>query len=312
MQQIGMCPGDRFLSCMPCYHMDFQEMAAMSVIVAGGTLIMVEHYSAHKFWKQICDTKANFTDTMSIMNRTLMLQPVQPWEQDHCLKQVYFSMGLSTEEKDEFERRFHVQLLNSYGMTETISAVTCSPISGDKNWPSVGRAALSYDIKIIDCDGKEVAPGKTGEICVHGIPGRSLTPGYYNDPGATECLLDKDGWLHSGDRGYIDEAGWLFFIDRWGNMIKRSGENISSLEVECVLTSHPKIADAAVIGIPDPIRNQAVKAFIQFADVESLTIAELEQYCSDRLSKFKVPTFWQFVDDFPRTATGKIKKKELK
>ena len=132
MQQIGMCPGDRFLSCMPCYHMDFQEMAAMSVIVAGGTLIMVEHYSAHKFWKQICDTKANFTDTMSIMNRTLMLQPVQPWEQDQCLKQVYFSMGLSTEEKDEFERRFHVQLLNSYGMTETISAVTCSPISGDK------------------------------------------------------------------------------------------------------------------------------------------------------------------------------------
>lgn len=130
--------------------------------------------------------------------------------------------------------------------------------------------------------------------------------------GATECLLDKDGWLHSGDRGYIDEAGWLFFIDRWGNMIKRSGENISSLEVECVLTSHPKIADAAVIGIPDPIRNQAVKAFIQFADGESLTIAELEQYCSDRLSKFKVPTFWQFVDDFPRTATGKIKKKELK
>ena len=95
-------------------------------------------------------------------------------------------------------------------------------------------------------------------------------------------------------------------------MIKRSGENISSLEVECVLTSHPKIADAAVIGIPDPIRNQAVKAFIQFADGESLTIAELEQYCSDRLSKFKVPSFWQFVDDFPRTATGKIKKKELK
>lgn len=88
----------------------------MSVIVAGGTLIMVEHYSAHKFWKQICDTKANFTDTMSIMNRTLMLQPVQPWEQDHCLKQVYFSMGLSTEEKDEFRTSIPRSLLNSYGM----------------------------------------------------------------------------------------------------------------------------------------------------------------------------------------------------
>lgn len=312
MQQIGMCPGDRFLSCMPCYHMDFQEMAAMSVIVAGGTLIMVEHYSARRFWKQICDTKANFADTMSIMNRTLMLQPVQPLEKDHCLKQVYFSMGLSTEEKDEFERRFGVSLLNSYGMTETISAVTCSPISGDKNWPSVGRAALSYDVKIIDCDGNEVSDGTIGEICIHGVPGRSLTPGYYNDAEATECLLDKEGWLHSGDRGYLDENGWLFFIDRWGNMIKRSGENISSLEVECVLTSNPKIADAAVIGVPDPIRNQAVKAFIQLADNETMTISEVESYCSKRLCKFKVPTIWEFVSDFPRTATGKIKKKELK
>ena len=292
---------------------EFEEkpMVSKSNTVSTGIYIVRRRQLIEMLERSAAEERWDF-DTMSIMNRTLMLQPVQPWEQDHCLKQVYFSMGLSTEEKDEFERRFHVQLLNSYGMTETISAVTCSPISGDKNWPSVGRAALSYDIKIIDCDGKEVAPGKTGEICVHGIPGRSLTPGYYNDPGATECLLDKDGWLHSGDRGYIDEAGWLFFIDRWGNMIKRSGENISSLEVECVLTSHPKIADAAVIGIPDPIRNQAVKAFIQFADGESLTIAELEQYCSDRLSKFKVPTFWQFVDDFPRTATGKIKKKELK
>ncbi len=310
--QMGMSEGDRFLSSMPCYHMDFQEMAAMPVICSGGTLIMVEHYSARRFWRQVYEHKAHFTDTMSIMNRTMLLQPEEPWEKDHCLKQIYFSMGLSDEEKERFEKRFRVSLLNSYGMTETVSGVTCAPLTGDKNWPSVGRPALSYEIKIIDGQGNEVAPGVPGEICVHGVPGRSLIAGYYKDEEATARLLDADGWLHSGDCGYLDENGWLFFIERCDHMIKRAGENVSSIEVECVLTSHPQIVDAAVIGIFDPIRDQAVKAFIQLLPDATLTEEEITAYCSARLAKFKVPTVLEFVTDFPRTATGKIKKSLLK
>ena len=164
VHQLGMIPGDRFLSAMPCYHMDFQEMAIMPVICAGGTLIMVEHYSARRFWRQICRHRANFTDTMSVMNRTMLLQPEQPWEKDHCLKQIYFSMGLSVEEKEAFERRFRVRLLNTYGMTETVSAVTCVPLTGEQRWPSVGRPALSYEIRIRRDDGTEAAPGEVGEI----------------------------------------------------------------------------------------------------------------------------------------------------
>lgn len=310
--QVGMAEGDRFLSCMPCYHMDFQEMAAMPVLCTGGTLVMVEHYSARRFWSQVCRYRANFTDTMSIMNRTMMLQPAQPWEKDHCLKQIYFSMGLSVEEKERFETRFRVKLLNSYGMTETVSAVTCAPLYGDKNWPSVGRAALSYDIKVIDCEGREVPPNTWGEICVHGVPGKTIIPGYYRDPKATAELIDAEGWLHSGDRGYLDEGGWLFFVDRWGNMIKRSGENVSSSEVECVLNAHHKIADAAVIGVPDPIRDEAVKAVILLVEGQAMTEGEVIAYCEARLSKFKVPTQVEFVAAFPRTATGKIKKQLLK
>lgn len=310
--QMGMAKGDRFLSSMPCYHMDFQEMAAMPVICSGGTLIMVEHYSARRFWSQVYHHKAHFTDTMSIMNRTMMLQPVQPWEKDHCLKQIYFSMGLSLEEKERFEERFNVSLLNSYGMTETVSGVTCAPLVGNKNWPSVGRPALSYEIKIIDALGNEVAPGTPGEICVHGVPGRSIISGYYGDEEATARLIDSDGWLHSGDCGYLDEDGWLFFIERCDHMIKRAGENVSSIEVECVLTSHPEIVDAAVIGVTDPIRDQAVKAFIQLLPDSHLSVEEITAYCSSRLAKFKVPTIIEFVTDFPRTATGKIKKSLLK
>lgn len=310
--QMGMDHGDRFLSSMPCYHMDFQEMAAMPVICTGSTLIMVEHYSARRFWGQVCRHRAHFTDTMSVMNRTMLMQPVQPWEKDHCLKQIYFSMGLSDEEKERFEERFQVSLLNSYGMTETVSGVTCAPLTGEKNWPSVGRCAPSYAIKIVGEDGQELPPGQVGEICVHGVPGRSLVLGYYQDEEATAQLIDSEGWLHSNDRGYLDEDGWLFFVDRCGNMIKRSGENVSSLEVECVLTSHPDIADAAVVGVPDPIRDQAVKAYVQLRPGSELAEDMITEYCSSRLAKFKIPTIIQFVDDFPRTATGKIKKSRLR
>ena len=249
---------------------------------------------------------------MSVMNRTMLMQAVQPWEKDHSLKQIYFSMGLSDEEKERFEERFRVSLLNSYGMTETVSGVTCAPLTGEKRWPSVGRAAPSYCIKIVDESGRELAPGQVGEICVHGVPGRSLVLGYYKDEEATARLLDPDGWLHSGDRGYLDEDGWLYFIDRSSDMIKRSGENVSSLEVECVLTSHSDIADAAVIGVPDPIRDQAVKAFVQLRPGSVLTKDEITEYCTPRLAKFKRPTIIEFVDDFPRTATGKIKKSHLR
>lgn len=309
--QMGMDSGDRFLTAMPCYHMDFQEMAAMPCICTGSTLIMIEHYSARRFWSQVCRYRAHFTDTMSIMNRTMMLQPVQPWEKDHCLKQIYFSMGLSVEEKEQFEARFRVSLLNSYGMTETVSGVTCAPLVGDKRWPSVGRVAPSYEIKIVDDSGEEVPANVMGEICIHGVPGRSIVAGYYRDPEATAELIDQDNWIHSGDRGYLDEEGCLYFVDRCGNMIKRSGENVSSLEVECVLNSHEEIVDAAVIGVPDPIRDEAVKALIRRAEGSTLTAEDVTAYCEARLAKFKVPTIIEFVSDFPRTSTGKIKKQKL-
>lgn len=309
-QQMGMCSGDKFLTSMPCYHMDFQQMSTMPVIHTGSTLVIIEHYSASRFWKQIVNRKANFTDVMSIMTRTMMLQPVQLWEKDHHIKQMYFSMGLSDAEKEEFEERFNVKLLNSYGMTETVTAVTAAPIFGDKHWPSVGRPALDYRVMIIDENGCEVGEGVEGEILIQGEPGRTLVKGYYNDPENTKLLLDENNWLHTGDTGYIRQ-GNLYFSDRSRNLIKRSGENISSLEVECMITSHPEVVDCAVVGVEDSITGQSVKAFVELKDNSKLTSDELHQYCSEYLAKFKVPSIWEFVDKFERTSNGKIKKTNL-
>lgn len=309
--QIGIRTKDVFLTCMPCYHMDFQEMAVTPVICSGATLVMVEHYSARRFWRQVYEYKADFTDTMSMINRTMLLQPVEPWEKEHQLKAIYFSMGLSLEEKEAFEERFNVRLLNSYGMTETVSAVTCVPLYGDQHWPSVGRPALSYAIKIIDKQGNTLPANTEGEICIHGTPGRSIVSGYYKDKEATKKLIDSEGWLHSGDWGYLDEEGWLYFLERCGNMIKRSGENVSCSEIENVLTGHDLIVDAAVIGINDPIRDQSIKAFVLLKKGATITTNDIISYCESKIASFKVPEYVIFVTDFPRTATGKIKKREL-
>lgn len=309
--QCGLREGDRFLTSMPCFHIDFQFMAVMSAITVGGTVVIIEHFSARQFWRQVCRYQANVTDTMPMLIRTMMMQPREEWERENAIRQVYFSMGMSTEEKDAFEERFGVRLLNCYGSTETVSCVTGDPLYGPRRWPSVGLPAISYRIRVVDQRGREVPPGQPGEIQVHGEAGRSLMKEYYNDPENTARTLGSDGWLRTGDTGYLDEDGWLYFVDRHSNMIKRSGENISTVEVENVLTSHPGICEAAVFGIPDPIRDQAVKAVVRLAEGAHLTSEEIIAYCKSYLAAFKVPSVVEICQDYPRTCTGKIQKNLL-
>lgn len=310
--QCGLRRKERFFTAMPCFHIDFQLMAVMSCLVSGGTVVVSEHYSASNFWRQVCQYKANVTDLMPFHIRTIMKQPVQSWEKDHCVRQSYFSMGMSTEEKNEFEERFNVRLLNCYGSTETISCVTADPETGLRRWPSVGRPAMGYEIRIVDSEGNELPAGKSGDIQVYGIPGRTLMRGYYDEPEYTASVFTDDGWFKTCDTGYIDEDGWLYFVDRDSTLIKSSGENISSTEIENVLTEHPEIMEAAVFGIPDPLRNQVVKAMVKLKESSTLKPEDIRCYCQLHLAKFKIPSVVEIVDDFPRTCTGKIKKQLLR
>ncbi len=310
--QLSMRQDDRFLTIMPAFHVDFQLDALMPILTVGGTMIVVEKYSASRFWKQVCDYKATITECIPMMARTMMMQPEQEWEKNHCVREVYFYLALTKKEKDAFEERFNVQLLVSYGLTESLVGVIGAPPSGERNWPSIGRPGLSYEAKIIDEEGNELPPNSIGEILIKGVPGRTLMKEYYHDPEATERTLMPGGWLRTGDKGYVDESGWFYFVDRKVNMIKRSGENISTSEIENILMCHPKIAEAAVIGVPDPIRDQAVKAFIMFKNGEELSVEEILEYCKGRMATFKVPSFIEIRTSFPRTCTYKVQKKLLK
>jgi carnitine-CoA ligase len=150
-----------------------------------------------------------------------------------------------------------------------------------------------------------------GEITVRGVPGRDVMLGYYRDEENT-ALAFRDGRMHTGDNAYRDERGYLFFFDRKKDMIKRAAENVSAMEVEDALTAHPLVLEAAVVGVPDPIRDEAVAAVIIPVSPGAITEEEVIEHCRGRLSRFKVPTVVRFVDELPKTSVGKVRKDEVR
>ncbi len=311
MWQTSLRGEDRLFTTMPACHSNFQLAALMPALVAGATLVMAAKYSASHFWEQVRREGATIVQLIAMMARTLLLQPPSPDDGRHQLRDTLYFMPLSDTEKTEFERRFRVSLLNSYGSTESIGWAVTDPPTGERRWPSVGRAGLGYDVGIFDEQGRELPPGQIGEFRIKGVPGHSLMLGYHDDPEGTAAALTPDGWLRTHDEGYCDADGWFYFVDRAVNVIKRAGENVSATEVECVLTSHPLIAEAAVVGVPDPVRDKAVKAYVRLQPGAQLAASDVVAYCRGLLAPHKVPEVVDFVEDFPRTASLKIEKRLL-
>jgi crotonobetaine/carnitine-CoA ligase len=286
-------------------------MTIMAAMTVGGTAIVIEEFSASRFWDQIKRHKATQTAIVAMQLRTLIAQPEREGERDHDLRKVFYAINVSDQEKQTFEERYAVDLINGYGQSETMTLLTVSPVASPRRWPSIGLPSPGRTLLLLDEEGKEVATGEVGEICVRGERGRSIMLGYYKDEQSTAETIRGD-LLHTGDNAYADEQGYLYFFDRKKDMIKRAGENVSALEVEAALLDHPGIAEACVIGVPDAIRDEAVAAVVVAAEPGSLTEDEVVEHCRGCLAKFKVPTVVRFVDHMPRTSIGKIRKDELR
>lgn len=199
---------------------------------------------------------------------------------------------------------------NAYGLTETSSVATV--ISGPDAVAkprSVGPPVPVVDLRIVDATGREVPPGGTGEVC---IKGPIVMPGYWNKPEATAEIL-RDGWLHSGDIGHLDEDGYLYITDRAKDVIIRGGENVYCVEIEQRLVQHPQIADAAVIGVPHPELGEEVKAVIEVAPGATITADEVRAWVAETLADFNVPAHVEFTTEkLPRNASGKLLKNVLR
>jgi long-chain acyl-CoA synthetase len=197
-----------------------------------------------------------------------------------------------------------------YGSTETVAYATVTPWGGTAKPGTVGVPIPDTDVKIVSIDDpeKELPPGEPGEIL---IKGPQIMMGYYRRPEETAHVL-KDGWFYSGDIGVFDDDGYLSIVDRKKDMIIAGGYNIYPLELDDVLMAHPKILEACTIGVPDEYRGETVKAFIVVKEGETLTEEEITQYCKEKLAAYKVPKIFEFIDELPKSAVGKVLRRKLK
>lgn len=310
--QADMTADDRLLTTMPACHVNFQLNALMPVLTAGATLIAVEKYSATNFWRQVCHYEATIVQGIAMMVRTMLMQPETRRDRDNRVREILYYLPITDDEKAQFEARFNVRLLNSYGTSETLVGVITDPPHGPRRWPSIGQVGPNYEARIADDDGHELPPGKIGEIQIRGQRGRTLMKEYFRDPASTEALFNAEGWMHTGDLGYMDDDGWYFFLDRKNNLIKRAGENVSPAEVEAVLVEHPGILEAAVLGVPDPMYDQAVKALVVLSGATPLRAEDIRTYCRGKLADFKVPTIVEIVQALPQTGSFKLARSSLK
>ncbi|MGD0704290.1 MAG: long-chain fatty acid--CoA ligase [Trebonia sp.] len=211
---------------------------------------------------------------------------------------------------DSFESRFRVPILEGYGLSESSSTATFNISESERKVYSVGKPIWGTSVQIWDEDSRPLPPGAAhvGEVVLRGM---NIMIGYHNNPEATARAF-AGGWFHTGDLGYLDEDGFLFIVDRIKDLIIRGGYNVYPREVEEVLYAHPAVAEAAVIGVPDPKMGEEVRAIVAVKPGQSVTETELIEFVKERAAAYKYPRTIEFRDSLPKNATGKILKKELR
>ena len=306
---FGMTEKERGCVVLPLFHVNGQYVGTIPILTVGGTIILLQSFSARRFWSQIKAHRCSFMSIVPMLLRTILAQPPRPDDRDHDLRFSFYALPTSTEEWTAFEDRFNVRLIEGYGLSETLGICTSNPlIHGKTKRHCIGLPVLGREIRVVDEHWNECPAGQAGAIVVRGDP---LFSGYFRNEEATKACF-RDGWFETGDNGWLDEDGYLNFQDRSKDVIKRAGENIAAGEVERVLNEHPAVAESAVIGIFDPLRDEAVKAYVVLKAGAATSDEDLVGWCARSLAKFKVPSFIEYRTELPKTSIGKIMKYQLR
>lgn len=306
-------PDDRLYTCLPLFHANAQGYSTLGALTAGASLILAEKFSATTFWDQIRHYRATVFNFIGAMLTILSKQPESGRDKDHHVRAAYGSPALQKDFQEYMEDRFDITFVSGYGLTECGLCII-QPLYGLRKEGSMGLPkqipgfGFVNEIKIVDDNDLEVPRGTVGEIVIRNP---AVTNGYYKDPELTRKVI-KDGWLHTGDRAWMDEDGYFFFADRKKDVIRRRGENVSSLEVENIINTHPKVLESAVIGVPSEFQDDEIKAFIIVKPNETIDPLDLIAWCKERLAYFKIPRFIEFRAELPKTPTHRVQKYKLR
>jgi long-chain acyl-CoA synthetase len=311
MATMGAClPGDVVLLILPMFHVNPLVIWSFPFAYQGLSVCVQRVFSPEQFWPFV--SRYGVTTVMAVPAMyAYILAVADPAkiEMDKLKLRFCFSGAapMPLEIVQRFKDAFGVRTIDGYGLTEACG-VSTTGFGTPENWASIGMAYPSQEVEIMDDDNNILPYGEKGEICIRGD---AVMIGYLNKPEATAETI-KDGWLHTGDVGYMDELGFVYISGRKKEMINRGGENIYPREIEIPLEKHPKIAEVAVVGAYDPALGERVAACIVTQEPDSMTADEVKQYLSDKIAKYKIPEIIKFMSALPKNPTGKIIKPELK
>ncbi|WP_165966518.1 AMP-binding protein [Actinomadura sp. 7K507] len=312
---MGMADGDRIYACLPLFHINSQAYSTMGAIGARGAVVLAPRFSASRFWPEVRRHRAAAFNYIGAMAAILSKKEPAADDRDHSVRVAYGVPAHTHETRLALEKRFGMTIISGFGMSETTFGLAES-LTGERRPDSMGTPRDHPDpnlprteARIVDDDGNDVPPGTHGELLLRNA---AMMRGYFNDPAKTAEALDPDGWLHTGDNAWMDEDGFFYFVDRKKDIVRRRGENISSLEVERVVEQHPGVLEAAVIGVPSELSDEEVLAYVVRRPGAYPGPEEIVEWCADHLAPFKIPRFIEFVDQMPKTPTSKIQKDKLR
>jgi len=305
---MGLTPEDTYYHCLPLFYGDAQFMATYFALVFGSTVTIYERFSASRYWSQIRDCKATTTNLLGAMAHILWKQPPSPDDRDNTIR-VCNSIPM-VPFKQDFEERFSLGLVTGYGQTET-SLVTYDTVE-ESRAGACGRPGPAHEVAVVDEYDWPVPPRTVGEIVVRPREPWSIFSGYYNMPDKTAAAW-RNLWFHTGDAGYLDEDGWLYFVERLKDSIRRRGQNISAYEVESVINEHPAVLECAAVAVPSELSEDEVKVVVVLRDAATLTPVELIRFCEERMAPFMIPRYVEFKRELlPRTPSEKVAKEDLR
>ncbi|KAJ8655196.1 hypothetical protein O0I10_009064 [Lichtheimia ornata] len=299
-----LTPADRTLLVMPLFHVHGLVCGLLATLLSGGAAVIPQKFSASHFWNDFIEQKCNWYTAVPTIHQILLRNPPAKVPSIRFIRSCSSSLAPAT--FHAIEEHFKAPVLEAYAMTEAAHQMTSNPLPKyGKHKPGSVGVGQGVEVVILDEQGK---PVEEGEVCIRGA---NVTRGYLNNPKATAESFTKDGYFRTGDQGKKDKDGYLVLTGRIKELINRGGEKISPLELDAVLLSNPKVAEAVSFAVPDPMYGQEVHAAVVLKDKSHAQgiERELQSFCQTKVAKFKVPKRIYVTDVMPKTATGKIQRR---
>lgn len=301
---------DVCLAALPLCHIYGLTVVMMGSLSKGARLVIMPRFEAATALQLLASEKVTVLPAVPAMYQFLLFEYDKTPVDLSALRLCFAgASALAPEVLRKIESTFGAPVMEGYGLTESSCAATINPLHGPRKVGSIGPALPGLEIAIVDAGGSHLPPGQdnVGEIIIYGP---NVMQGYHNQPEATSEVL-RNGWLHTGDLGYKDEDGYIYIVGRQKEMIIRGGQNIYPREIEEVLLRMAGVVDATVIGVPDELMGERVKAFVVPAKQAALTTDSVKEHCAKALAEYKVPRLIEFVEALPRNSTGKVLKRLL-